>query len=236
MASHNHIIGVKPAFYLNINPVDVINNYHNGLYDDIDFPEKKIKISGSNLSHKDINSKENDIYLYKDRYNVLHDIASTNCESYEIFMKDGTIPPSGGICKWCNYSFSHTALGVLIRKLIKRNPNNQLEKIHIFYMDSKTFCSFECTLAYIIKELDKGYKITNPHYNSSLSLLILLYSIMYPNDSDLIPAGNPDLLQINKGSLSKSEYRHKNHLYKPIPTVILAPVKFLEEKIPQISK
>lgn len=232
-SGEGHIIGALPTFFLKgVDAHCLAAKYRAGATAELTLPSEKIIISGSNLAHYSTrDGMENDIYVYLDRFNVLHSVASTNCEAYSLYMQDGTSPPFGGECNWCRYKYAHQAMGIPIRQVIKAKKEKPKEKYHIFYMSNMMFCSFECSLAYIERDISRGYQISNPIYVNSEEILRRLYAMMYPRDPPLIPAPNYLLAQQNGGSLNLSDFRSKNHRYMPVPNVILPPVKLIEEKL-----
>ena len=226
----NSIIGALPTFYLRgLNYEAALNKYYNGYCSNIVLPKEKILISGSNLSFASKRDVD-DIYIYRDRHNVTHYLSTTNCESFKVYIKDGTSPVIGGECEFCKCRFVHQAMGVPVRQIIKSNDNDHSQKYYIFYIDAIKLCSYECCLAYINNNVSKGHNLSNPHYTNSYTLLIRMYHIMYPDDPELIQASDPKLLTHNGGSLDISHYRSPKHHYKQTPNLICPPVKFVYEK------
>ena len=235
---NSHIIGALPTFCLkNIDCYSLIYQYHQGLYINEKLPTDingKIKISGSNLAHS--NKSDDKVYIYRDRYNVLHTIATTNCDNfnnYKVYMQDGTPIPVGGECEFCRCQFPHHSLGVPIKQLITHQTDSQNGnkiKSYVFYIDDTSFCSFECAKAYIEKDIDKGYQLSNPHYAGSLTILSQMFQLMYPDDKELKSAPDRKLMIKHGGSLTIQEARDMKHQYKKLPDVINIPVKYTYEK------
>jgi hypothetical protein len=177
-----HINGIVPTIFLRgIDPNAVINDYHNGAFINATLPTKKIRISGANLAHNSTNNdiNKNDIFTFRERNNVSHRMVTTNCTAYNIYMQDGTSPTIGGQCKWCSCKFDHISLGVPIRLDIKPQLDNPKLKEYIFYIDAVKLCSFECAFAYIIKDVSKGFYVTNPRYTDARKLLLRMFDLMF---------------------------------------------------------
>jgi len=118
-------------------------------------------------------------------------------------------------CWWCTYNFDNTPC------FIPDRYNNG--KYYVF----GCFCSYNCALAYILK--DDEYK-----KNLRISLIKKLYIELYGKDDDLLPSHPKEILQKFGGEKTIDEYRNPKNLsikeYKfIIPSIIQMQCHF-EEK------
>ena len=226
------ILGTVPTFHLSaVDPGSSIHEYYSGGLINEHLPTnslEKIKINGSNLAHT--SQGNDDIHIYRDRYNVVHTLATTNCHNYQVYMQDGTAPTIGGICKHCRCQYGHLTLGIPIRLVITASPTDPLIRMYIFYMDDTNLCSFECAKAYVQREVNKGYQMQNPFYIDSVRLLERLFNLMYPYAKELMVASTPSLMVKHGGSLTVPEHRDVKHHYRQMPNIETPPAKFVFEK------
>jgi hypothetical protein len=156
------------------------------------------------------------------RYNNLGNIEkvlTTNVESYRQYIRGTNGGYSGdlpivGKCNWCQRPIISPPVGIPIKLEVVPSSSSL-----VFYVDQPYYCRFECCYS----GLNRDHK--DALYINSETLLKLLYSKVYPNATDLVPAPDWRLLDINGGPLSSDEYDKNTHRYLRTVNVILAPVK-----------
>ena len=123
------------------------------------------------------------------------------------YNKKGEIS-QGGICHWCLQNFNHNPV------LIPLIFNNG-----VYYGEGIT-CDFSCALAKAMQMTRLGVL----HYTNSVSLLIRIFNIIYP-DRELLPANDYLLLDCNGGSVPEEKWRDNRYIFTRTTGLVLAPIK-----------
>ena len=122
------ILGYIPRCLLRgVEPSKVKAMYENGSYSHLTLemlrnharksklPELFSSIPAINSSSITTTDSNSDLFVYRDRYNNSHVVATTNCFNYQIYTETGHLPSEGGICKQCLKPYKSIALGIPIR-------------------------------------------------------------------------------------------------------------------------
>lgn len=135
-------------------------------------------------------------------------------------------------CKHCSHPFNNPPIGIPQSFQI-------IDGIHYYEMSHKFFCSFNCTLAYILNCPDRRVdKCTDADIIEQISLLNMLCSESSGTpltDFKITPAPPPDILKVFGGRYSIDEYREKFYdgsvffVYMP---PIIPIINIIEEHIP----
>jgi hypothetical protein len=225
-----------PSFLLKgIDPIILIAEYNDGFFSRLETTKTKLKLSNNNntiLAPKYGNTCEYPIFSIKDKNNCNIIIATTGHSDYEVFTKNGGELPMGGRCEHCKEDFTHLSVGypIAYREILaltndSDDPKNAVYRnLYIFWTEGK-FCSFECALGYIKLILGKPWEFRDNNVIDSEKLLKLLYKFTYPKNDVLRPAQDPRLLKINGGSLTKEEWKSKQHVYFRTDRVFTFPAK-----------
>lgn len=98
-------------------------------------------------------------------------------------------------CWWCSYNFDNMPCYI---------PEKYFDGIYYVF---GCFCSFNCALAYILK--DDEYKLQN-----RISLIKKMYKELYNQNNELFPSPQKELLEKYGGTVTINEYRKNLDLIK----------------------
>jgi len=214
-------------FHLRIRPKDIIQNYLNGQYNNMKLLKTTQEESPNyNVVSKFGNSPYDERYIIMGRSNNPITIVTTNHtqftqnfvgvpESSVSFKKP--IQDAKKRCGFCHREFTHDHVGIPIR--MENSAKN------IIFHCKGIFHSFSCAYAYLIKEpRSRAINTIDIHYSDSESLLKLMFNLIHP-DKQLVPAKDSELLDINGGPLSVTEYDNEHLQYRQLNNVISTNVK-----------
>lgn len=147
-------------------------------------------------------------------------------------IRNGTVPEDTLVnCWWCHQSIQLQSGCIGIPVSIstisnKRTSSNNEKSITVFHMDG-CYCSFECALASLYESQKVSANFRDYQRSSSVSMLNLLFSMMYP-DKVLRPALSYKLLDSFGGPYSIETWKQATYgtsTYIPISNIIVAPIK-----------
>ena len=185
----------KPSFILaGIKHSEFLEKFKRGDFDKIQ--EFKInKVIGS-LKPAISDDQGDASFSFKDKTGIVQIVHTTGVDYTNIS------------CHWCRRKFSHHGLGIPI-KLIDKT---------MFLMDGN-YCGYRCMFASLHQKL--LLKDGSSIYNSSMPLAKMLFKIQYPDSPTPNNAPPWELLTVNGGSMSDSEYDSLEYKYIPSPTVLI---------------
>lgn len=117
-----------------------------------------------------------------------------------LYNKDGTpyVRECGKPCWWHRHPFDGLAMGIPLKIIY------QGDRMSVFV--DGIFCSYSCTYAYLLDELERVPARRNPHYLTSKELLLSAFEEEFPG-VELVPAKDWRLLKdIGNGDLSLKEF------------------------------
>lgn len=198
-----------PTFILKkIDPEQLVEKYNQGEFQSISIHKENVQVKNA---IKIIGTGIHDsVYSCRDKNNVVHTIATTNCDRYEHLATDEHV------CDWCRLKFTHQEIGIPISY---KNEHGVLT----FYTEG-TYCDFPCALADLFRTRGPSLRYYDVAYGDSETLLRLWYFKIRP-DEVLKPAPHFRLLKRNGGSLEEHEYYNRNLTYIKIPGIITLPAK-----------
>lgn len=204
-----------PTFILKkIDPEQLIEKYNSGEYRTCVIQKENvqvkhvIKIIGNNV--------QDPIYSCRDKNNIVHTIATTNCEQYEHRGSDEHL------CEWCRVKFTHPIIGIPLTYKYNKTPDSS-EYTLVFYTEGQ-FCDFSCALAYLYMCRGPSLRYYDTTYNDSETLLRMWHSKAHPENM-LRPSPHYRLHKRNGGSLDDHEYYNHATTYVKIPGLITMPAK-----------
>ena len=209
---------MEHTFFLKgVDVAKVLDLYNEGYYDNIEIDvsdkidlkkntTKTKKVIGTNNSHQCYEYKIGDVYKR---------IVVTGHEDFVVGYNNNK--GSNGRCKWCNSQIKGYPLGIPLKWIY--DPETGVSIFHLI----KKFCHFECVLSYIVRE-NVNNKVNGFFYTNSETLLRNLFEMIHPGKV-LRRARDSDLLDINDGPLTESEYFEDFHEYVPNGRIIFSPVK-----------
>lgn len=215
---------VNPTFTLRgIDGRNVTERYLKGEFQNLALPqEKKVKIQQAvSTERQGGNTPEYEIYTCSKHIGSVSYRVTTNHLSYDFFKK-GQVR-KGGVCHWCKSRFEHESVGIPV---FMETMNNK----KIFHVDGM-HCSYECAYSLLKKETECSLQFQNWNYRTSEQMLKIMFYTVYPNEDELFSADDWRLLEENGGPLSRQEWSRKSHFHIEIPSIVLVPLKFIQERI-----
>jgi hypothetical protein len=216
-------------FLKGINRDKLIKDYQSGFFNrPIIQKNKLITVAQNSIiapTYSD-DSKEA-IFTIKDRHNVKLIITSEGHVEHGNFLKTGTLS-KGGRCKCCMEDYDYFMPGYPIaheEHTILSLDRKSYEIVHIFWVTSSNFCSFECELQFINERLSRPLTYRDSASAESGRLLKMMYRLIYPGNGPLIAANDPVLLENQKGGLTQTEWKDRRHKYIRTDRIVLMPVK-----------
>ena len=214
-----------PKFVLkNIDPKEIMKDYLEGKYENIELPTSRIKFS--DVFHITTpgygSSPEEARYQFKDKNNTSIVIVTSNCRDYDIFKRASHFG-EGGRCDWCKRDFDNEPVRIPIRK----EEFKKSDKTYYFFWCEDECCDFSCALAHTIRESYRDHL-----YKCAEDYLRLLFRLCYPGEV-LVKAPCFRLYKGNKGPLNDEEYKKQLYKYRRTTNVILFPAKveYIQEQI-----
>lgn len=215
------MVEVKPTLFLRfISPEAVFDKMTKGGYDDVTLGE----VDKVNVEIK----------------RILQENYPENCRNHRFTMqtRDGSrvnfYTTNNGKASRCRYCSSDFPRGVIptqipirheLHYVIKKGLDSKTRKLQPIrsvedaYYGDKSFCDFNCALAYLIEHPSEFPEKTE-------SRLRQLHARIFPDSGMLEPAQTPDLLDIHGGSLTYAEYKADlNEIYRKINGTIVEPEK-----------
>lgn len=218
--------GIVPTFLLKgISFNEVFKKYKNGYFTE---EKEKCQIISAKvdltLNPAYSTDRESGVFTCKDKHNKNYVIATTGHENIRLYMED-LENLKGGRCHYCAEDFEGDRVGYPVKH--EENPiveNGVYRIINVFWTEG-IFCSFECCLAFVRKNMIKPYNFRDIGMEDSELLLKYLYRLMYPNNETLKPAPDLGLLISNGGSLTHKEWHSGKHEFMRSIKITTVPAK-----------
>lgn len=156
--------------------------------------------------------------------------------NYRILWKNNEDIPKGGRCLNCCTDFNNIISSRPVKKevLSEMNENNKENIITVYYCE-EIYCSDECCLFWIMSRIRGCSSDLEPDLIESCSLLKELHYLR--TGEDLKCSQDPRLLDINGGSLTRSEWLEKSGIYQRTkkriyfpPNIIIRPSRTIYTK------
>lgn len=226
---------INPSFLLKgVDPDRVLYDYQSGKFSREITKKAKITISHNTtiLAPKYGDTNDSPIYKINDKNGSPIIIATTGHSDYQVFTTSGGNLPIGGRCDHCKEDFTHASMGYPVayqeQTVLTNDTQDPKEAryrtLYVFWVE-RCFCSFECALGYIRLFLSRPAEYRDTTIRDSERLLKILYKLTYPSAPPLRPAPDPSLLIINKGSLTKEQWKDFRHIYIRSDRVLMIPAK-----------
>lgn len=218
--------------FYGIDPKKIAENFKNGKYNRPIQKKIPIKIENNTKLLNDESSKNiNDsIFTYGSKnidINIV--IATTDCKRFETYTSSGGKIENGGICDYCESTFTCKPTFIPIKYknyeiYVNDNGKTVSNTVHVFWGIYK-FCCFECALAKIIAYNKGDYTERFYVMQDSTRLLKLMFSIIHGCTKILIPKNEKRLHEKFGGSLNDEKWNDQTHQYIYNSSVLIFPVK-----------
>lgn len=235
---------IDPTFLLRgIDYLQVLNDYYQGKYNDIEIPKTKVTMS-SNAVTSDYSvgtDKHSEIYEYVGSSGNRVRMITTNHKNYNEMrnklvnnsylnnIREG-IPIEYGsnnnICLWCRRIFSFEPVGMPIKMEYLEDS-----KKNIFHVVGN-YCTYECCYSHLLTRTRSQFGLKDYMYMDSESMLRIMYGKTYP-DQLLIEQNEWTLAKWNGGPMSEDDFFSGRHRYEKNVSIVLLPSKneyYLAEK------
>ena len=147
------------------------------------------------------NTEESDVFHFRDKHNNTIIVASSNAGLYS--ENDAYVPR----CDYCRLLFDKKDVVGIPLSLTR------LSGKYICVMDRPT-CSFDCSISAIKHLTGNSMSMNDSKYNNSLSDLLTLFKIIYPEKPKPTMAMDYTLLIANGGSLTEAKWKSKHTFFK----------------------
>jgi len=226
------IIRINPTFRLRgIDPAQIYREYLAGASSHITQPPSSVKIMADEplVAPSYGTDAHAPIYQVRDRGNRAIIMATSNHRNFEVYHKTGQFP-LGGRCEWCRQDFKHEGNGMVVAYrldhllLCDHEGKSSLERTHNFWTEG-TMCDHECALAQAELLAAIVPNLRDPIYLDAPSSVKLLYSLMYPDEPELIAAQDYRLIAENGGSIPYAQFKKGRHIWKRSSNLLIIPAK-----------
>lgn len=199
-----------PTFILKkIYPEQLIEKYQNGGFSSVTIHKESVQVKNT---IKIIGTSSKDpIYSFRDKNNVTHTVATTNCDAF------GDNQSKEHFCEWCRLRFTHQPVGIPVKA-------EYLPGQIVFYTEG-CFCDTPCALADVLRSKGPAVKYQNIMFADCETLLRIMNAKLKNTDEILYPAPHYRLLKRNGGSLEDHEYINRTVQYVSVPGIIIQPAK-----------
>jgi len=244
------VLSVLPTcLFRGINVSKLVEDYNEGKFSDILMPENIIKVD-TNVYDLYGDSPYDQIYSVTDGNQLQRVTVTTNHMNFsekinelkqcnnegtsflekQLDNKDkdndtaiDTVTSQN--CKFCGQHFNHKPVGIPFK--VEETTvlhKNIYKNVTVFHCCAK-FHDFPCALGYIERKIAAKYDQRDSRYIRAKYNLIWMYNLMHPKGPFLEAAVDSDVLDINDGCVTVSDYNKNKYQYVNTGNIIVLPCK-----------